>query len=158
MTDISPDFKPLMSALAKAFHGTTGYEFQERYMGSTPIAAESVSSTSAGLYIGTGYYRASVVFTASENFRWKARNSEENSPEGTVGTLATAIQKIVKNELSASGRFRVQVEIDESCAVQKELAEMSGAIVRIKVPLKMDSGIIFMECAFHVPETFDLPY
>lgn len=158
MTDISPDFKPLMSALAKAFHGTTGYEFQERYVGGTSTEAEFSSSVSAGLYIGTGYYRASVVFTASESFRWKARNSSENSSDETIWTLATAIQRIVKNELAASGRFRVQVEIDENCAVQKELAEMSGSVVRIKVPLKMDSGIVFMECAFHVPETFDLPY
>lgn len=146
-----------MTALAKAFQGTTGYEFQERYMGGVAVPEPS-SSVSAGIYISTGYYRASVVFTSSEDFRWKARHSEKILPEETIWTLASSIQGTVKRELSASGRFKVNVGLDENCAVQRELAEVPGSVVRIKVPLKMDSGIVFMECAFHVPESYDLMY
>lgn len=157
INSVSPDFRPLMTALAKAFLGATGYEFQEQYMSGVAVAEPS-PSVSAGLYVSTGYYRASVVFTASENFRWKARHSEKIIPEETIWTLASSIQGTVKRELSASGRFRVNVGLDENCSVQKELADVAGSVVRIKVPLQMDSGVVFMECAFHVPESYDLMY
>jgi hypothetical protein len=153
----NPDFKPLMTALARAFQGAMGYEFQEQYMGGVTVAEPS-PSVSAGLYISTGYYRASVVFTASEDFRWKARHSEQVLPEETIWTLASSIQESVKRDLSASGRFKVNVGLDENCAVQRELAEVPGSVIRTKVALKMDSGIVFMECAFHVPESYDLMY
>lgn len=151
------DFKPLMSALAKAFHGATGYEFHECYSKDN-AAPDFVSPPSAALFVATGYYRASIAFLTDAGFSWK-KKSQNGVQSGIAEDIASVVQTmcgLMKQELSVSGRFQVQVEVDTDYVFYKELQELQSTIVRVRVPLRMNSGTVVMDCAFFVPENYDL--